>query len=164
MQGEKGGMPMTICHFSYGKKRRFRYGPPKRQFGSRYEDINYTSQTVLYIKPAKLELPDMVVRPERSFDKLHKLVGLQDINFPSHSVFSKEFIVQGNDEGAVTWLLSGTLIEMFEAHPNLSMEVKGNGIILFYRRMTLKPADIPGFMKLGLDIITQLEERQKRFP
>ena len=121
-----------------------------RVLGSRYPQ----QQTVICFRSSRLNLPDFVIRPENSFDKLSATLGFQDIDFPSHPEFSEKYLLRGTDEESVRDLFCDDVLEFFEQFGRFRMPiVEGhrNRLILHVVKL-IRPQEIRDFMKEGFKI------------
>ena len=65
------------------------------------DDSTTWLQSVVCIRSPLIDLPEFALRPENFFDRIGKAFGYQDINFESHTGFSRAFILRGADEARV---------------------------------------------------------------
>jgi hypothetical protein len=74
-------------------------------------------QTVLVIECGKLQLPRFLLRPENLFDKIGSVFGQKDINFETAPVFSKRYLLRGDNEESVRRVFNEPVLEYYEQHP-----------------------------------------------
>ena len=75
-------------------------------------------QTLVVFHPSDGDaFPDFEMRPESFFHRIGALFGYQDINFESHSRFSKSYLLRGNDESAIRATFTPAVLEFFELQP-----------------------------------------------
>ncbi len=99
----------------------------------------------------KLQLPRFLLRPENLFDKIESAFGYKDINFDTAPVFSKKYLLRGENEAAVRNTFNGGILQYYEQHPGLSTEADGKKLI-FYRTSKIVPPDkIQAFLQEGYD-------------
>ena len=80
------------------------------------------------------------MRPEGFFDKIGSALGFQDIDFESHPLFSKSFVLQSSNEEAIRQYFMPSLLEFFESKAGISVEAQ-SGKMFFYRTgRCIKPA------------------------
>ncbi len=102
------------------------------------------NQTVISFELKDLELPCFVLRPENIFHKIGSAFGYQDIDFEISPEFSKHFLLQGDNEPAVTQLFNIDVLSYFEREREKKMCVEGGGNQLIYYKSgkIVKLADI----------------------
>jgi len=89
-------------------------------------------QTIVALQSSQLNCPDFTMRPEGFFDRIGSALGFQDIDFESHPVFSKNFVLQSSNEERVRQYFTPELLEFFEGKPGISLEAQ-LGKLFFYR-------------------------------
>ena len=100
------------------------------------------SQSVVALQSSQLVCPDFTMRPENMFDKIGSALGFQDIDFESHPLFSKSFVLQSSDETAIRQYLTPSLLEFFQTKLGISVEAQ-SGTMFFYRSgRRIKPEQI----------------------
>jgi hypothetical protein len=92
----------------------------------------------------ELQAPDFNLQPENVLH--HMMEGFlgkmtqydvgKDIDFTSHPVFSGQYFLKGADEAAIRARFQPEILAYFEAHPGLTVEVRGDGLV-FYRHSEL---------------------------
>jgi hypothetical protein len=109
-------------------------------------------QTVLAIESDKLQLPRFVLRPENLFDKIGSVFGKKDINFEMAPMFSKRYILRGDNEESIRSFFNVGVLEYYEQHLGLSTE--GDGVKLIYYRTSkrIPPDKIQAFLQEGYDV------------
>lgn len=90
------------------------------------------NQTVISFQSPNLSLPNFELRPEHLFHKIGQALGYKDIDFDSHPVFSKRFLLRGPDEATIREFFKPELLEFFESHQGVSVEASGDRLI-YYR-------------------------------
>lgn len=116
-------------------------------------------QTVLVIESDKLQLPRFVLRPENLFDKIGSVFGNKDINFETAPVFSKRYLLRGDNEESIRNLFNTRVLEYYEQRLGMSME--GDGVKLIYYRSSKRvpPDKIQAFLQEGYDAFTLLKTK-----
>lgn len=94
-----------------------------------------------------LTVPPFVLRPENLGDKVMAAVGWHDINFPEHPVFSKKYLLRGQDEEAVRQFFTSDIITFFEQDPGWFVEVSGDRLFAYREGHIPKPEEISGFLE-----------------
>ena len=115
---------------------------------------NAWQQTVLVIESEKLHLPGFVLRPENLFDKIGCVFGKKDINFESAPVFSRRYLLRGNDEESIRRLFNERTLEYYEQRPGLSTEGDGMKLIYYRAAKRVSPDKIQAFLQEGYNIFS----------
>lgn len=110
------------------------------------------SQTVIVIESEKLALPVFILRPENLFDKIGSAFGKKDINFETSPLFSKRYLLRGDDEASIRLIFNQWIIEYYERHPGLSTEGDGRKLIYYRISKSVSPDKIQTFLQEGYEI------------
>ena len=102
-------------------------------------------QTYVVIRSGKLASPNFCLQPECALFRmaeglLNRVTGSFDIDFASHPAFSDNYFLKGSDENAVRNFFTPRVLEYFQAHHGLSVEVF-NGTLVFLRLGELVKSD-----------------------
>ena len=132
-------------------------------FGYRYttgggKNQQTHQQTVISFLSPHLSLPEFELRPENLFHKIGQAFGYEDVNFDSHPLFSKRYLLRGPNEAAVRDFFTPELIEFFEGQAGVSVEASNNRLIYYRSRKRIKPAEVRSFMEEGFRIYGLLEQ------
>jgi hypothetical protein len=112
------------------------------------------SQTVLSIENSKINLPKFELEPENTLHKIGQVFGYQDIDFESFPVFSKEYLLRGNDEVKIRTLFTTEVISFFEINLNIHIEAQGNTLIFYKPSQRCKPDEINDFYQKGQVVLS----------
>ena len=145
LHGESDGVELAI--FDY----RYRTGNGKNS--------STIKQSVIYFCSTTLHLPKFAVRQERLFHKIGELFGYPDIDFQSHSRFSKQYLLQGDDEAAVRAVFSDELLTFFENQQKISVEGNGDQMIFYRPGKRIAPDQCKRFMEEGFGVFTRFQGR-----
>lgn len=107
-------------------------------------------QTVCAIFDERLDLPVFEMRPEGFWQKLGALFGYQDIDFPENEVFSKKYVLRGQDEERIRATFTPDVLGFFETRPGLYVEGAGDTIIFFKAGRRMKVGAIQDFLLDGI--------------
>ena len=114
-------------------------------------------QTYVVIHSGKLTSPNFCLQPESALFRmaeglLNRLTGSVDIDFPTHPDFSDNYFLKGSNEDAVREIFTPRVLEYFQAHHGLSVEVF-NGTLVFFRLGELvKPEDIKALIDNAMEV------------
>lgn len=93
-------------------------------------------------------LPCFELRPEGFFDRVGDVFFHQDIDFDSHPVFSRRYLLRGPEPEKIRALFSPTLIALFEglaAEDKWHIEGNGSSLILYRSNVTVDAEKIVSF-------------------
>jgi len=120
------------------------------------------AQTVVAMESEALNIPNIKLRPEGFFDRVGSALGFQDIDFESHAEFSKSFVLQGQDEGAVRAFFDTELLDFFTEKQGSYVESVPGVFIFFRGGGRRKPQQIREIMDEGFAVYTALTQRMTR--
>ncbi|MEE3373081.1 MAG: hypothetical protein VX346_27355 [Planctomycetota bacterium] len=121
-------------------------------------------QTVAAVQSAALVLPDFVMRPEGTLDRVGSLLGRQDIDFDNHPAFSQAFVLKSTNETETREFFDTTLLDYFAGHGTISFEA-AEGTFLYFRRWQYVAAEtepLQHFLGEGYQAFQAIQERLKR--
>jgi hypothetical protein len=132
-------------------------------FGYRYttgggKNQQTHQQTVISFHSPHLSLPEFEIRPENFLHKIGKALGYQDINFDSHPVFSKKYLLRGPDEAAVREFLTPKLLQFFESQQGISVEASRDRLIYYRASKRIKPEQVRSFMAEGFHVYELMKQ------
>ncbi len=115
------------------------------------------SQTVIWLQRRGTKRTEFALRPESFWNALGTWIGHGDINFESHPTFSHDYLLRGDDEGAVRELFTEDVLTFYEQHSALSTEGAGNKLLVYRSGVRLKPGDVGAFLKEALQLLSIFE-------
>lgn len=101
-----------------------------------------SSQTVFSFINSAFDFPDFDLRPEHIFHKIGNVFGYQDIDFDINPEFSSKYLLRGKNENEIRSLFNDKLLKYFEQNNALSVEARGNKIIVYNIGRKLEPEQI----------------------
>ena len=137
LQGKFNLMPVTVMDYKYTT-------------GGGKSSHTWV-QTVLVFDSDKLQLPRFLLRPENLFDKIGSAFGYKDINFDNAPVFSKKYLLRGENEAAIRNTFNAGILQYYEQHPGLSTEADGKKLIYSRTSKVVPPDKIQAFLQEGYD-------------
>jgi len=111
-----------------------------------------------------VRLPSFILRPENLFHKIGESFGYRDIDFDSHPVFSKQYLLRAADEQACRGLFTKGILDHYDQRAGLSTEGDGDSL-LFYRaskRVPLKECRLSWRTGMVSSGFSRLMSRYKR--
>lgn len=139
----------------------FRHGTTEVRHGSDRE-ARWTTQTAAYFA-ADVRVPKFTLQPEGFAVKLlSRIGGIEDINFPSHEEFSRQYHLSAVHAENARRLFEGGLLEHLGRRPGLHIQSAADGLLI-YRPGTLCSADeIEGFIAETTEIFSLLEASARK--
>ena len=112
-------------------------------------------QSLLFIRSPKLNLPDFSLRPENVFHKIGSAFGDKDIDFETHPIFSKSYLLRGDNEAAIRGLFNNKLLNFIQSQQKISIEGSGDQLIFYRNKNRVKPEEVESFMEEGFQVFGQ---------
>ena len=111
--------------------------------------------TLIALEFASLRFPSFTLRPEGMLDAIGSVLGLQDIDFMDDPVFSKSFVLKGNDEPAIREFFGDKLRrELTEMHGS---HLEGSTSTIVFRRGGRKrPDQMKEYMEEGFKLYSAI--------
>jgi hypothetical protein len=113
-------------------------------------------QTVISFRSPDLNLPQFTLRPEGLFDKIGSVLGRRDVDFESHPVFSKKYVLRGRDEERIRRAFRAELLTLLESQSGVSVEGEGQRLIFYRTGKVVPPDQVRAFMEEGFRIYSLL--------
>jgi hypothetical protein len=125
-----------------------------------------TNQTVLCFTLPDQALPTFYLRPEHFFDSVSGWFGYHDIDFDTHPLFSKKYMLKGQDEAAIRQIFDHEVLEHFEAglKDPLSAEASGSRIMIYRSGKRIGADQVRPLMEEGFRLLGLLRARAKQIP
>jgi len=112
-------------------------------------------QSILFFRSPKLHLPNFNLRPENVFHKIGGAFGYKDIDFEAHPIFSKKYLLRGDDEASIRGLFNNALLNLIQSQQKISIEGSGDQLIFYRHRNRVKPEEVESFMEEGFQVFGQ---------
>ena len=117
------------------------------KFGSRsFRRHTICKQTVALVI-SRRQFPRFAMAPELFFLRWAAYAGYQDIDFESHPVFSKNYLLRGKDESQVRELFQPRILSHFEAAKGWTVEGEGPYLVVHRSGKVLSPAALPEMIR-----------------
>jgi hypothetical protein len=134
MNGAYAGFQVSVFDYSY-------------TVSSGKNSSTFTQTVAAFVQDRHLPLFEL--RPQGFLDRVAEMFVHKDINFESHPVFSKRFVLKGEDEASIRSLFTPALLSAFEMlPPEKKWHIEGGGVtLLIYRsNITVAPQDLRTFL------------------
>ena len=119
------------------------------------ENSHTYRQSILFFRSPKLNLPDFSLRPENVFHKIGGAFGYKDIDFVTHPIFSKSYLLRGDNEAAIRGLFNNKLLNFIQSQQKISIEGSGDQLIFYRNKNRVKPEEVESFMEEGFQVFGQ---------
>ena len=86
---------------------------------------------------------------------LHKFAsafGSQDIDFPESPSFSRLYLLRSEDERAIRAVFVQEVLRYFERHPDLYVEARSRGLIVYRSGKRMRPSELPQFLAQAREV------------
>ncbi len=125
-----------------------------RVFDYRYiynsgETSTKKDQTVFLCMSRQIGVPAFNLKPENLLHKIGQVFGYQDIDFEMFPVFSKKFLLKGEDEDLIRHLFSEDIVHFFCDDFKLQCEANNFFFILYKEGHLVNSPDLASFWKKG---------------
>lgn len=116
-------------------------------------------QTVFFIQSKKLGLPNFWLKPEKFFHRIGNYLGLtQDIDFEEFPEFSKNYLLQGEDEELTRYIMNNELLQFFSLNKGWYIEGINYYLIIYKWNTLFAPIHIEELIRNGKSIFEMLKE------
>lgn len=142
---------VTLSIFDYKYEIRTKPATPNQHFW----------QTVVAIRPPKLQVPAFHLYPEGVLSKIGSALGAQDIDFDDHPEFSNAFVLKSEAEDETREFFDQPVLDFFAQHPDISFEARPGTALYFRRRKRIEPTAtaLRKFMEEGLQAFHAVRDR-----
>jgi hypothetical protein len=117
------------------------------------------SQTVILYQSNRLQLPPFTLRPENVFHRIGKSFGYKDIDFDTHPLFSKQYLLRGEDETKVRMLFTERALSYFDEKKGFCVEGDGNQLLFYRSSKKVSPQNMPVFLETGIEVFNLYKEK-----
>lgn len=126
LSGSSAGTEVALCPYTYQEDKAARSGA-----------------IACFRLPRRL--PDFSLAPEGLGDRIASALGGQDVDFPSHPGFSKQYRLRG-DESALRSLFDPEILSTFERRPGWTVESAAGWLGVHRPRQPVRPDELGGFL------------------
>jgi hypothetical protein len=109
-------------------------------------------QTVFYATGGHLALPVFSLRPEHFFHRVASIFGYQDIDLERRPVFSRAFLLRGQDEAAVRAAFIDPVVDFFEQKTRVCAAGTGHELLYWLPGRRLPPEELETFVAEGFEL------------
>jgi hypothetical protein len=119
---------------------------------------NTIRQTVFFFRSRALGLPEMYLRPEHFFHRIANYLKLsQDIDFEAFPDFSKQYLLQGEDEDYIRHTMNEQVLQFFTTEKGWTLEAINFFLMFHKHNELLKPWEIKRLFQKGLKLHEMLK-------
>ena len=115
-------------------------------------------QTVFFVQSKSLGLPKFYMRPEHFLHKIGGWLGIEDIDFTSHEVFSDHYHLKGEEEGIIRDTFTEDVLHYFTFEKDWYLEGLNYYLIVYKDKKRIEPDQIANFYgkgKMMFDLLSQ---------
>jgi hypothetical protein len=109
-------------------------------------------QTVFYATGERLALPVFSLRPEHFFHRVAGIFGYQDIDLERRPVFSRAFLLRGEDEAAVRTAFTDPVVDFFEQKTRVCAAGTAHELLYWLPGRRLPPEELETFVAEGFEL------------
>ena len=110
-------------------------------------------QTIFFVKSKQLGLPEMQMYPEGILNKLANYIGFQqDIDFEDFPKFSKQYLLQGDDEEIIRQAMTKKVLRFFTKEKRWSLETVNYFLVFYKENRILEPWEVKKLYKKGMKL------------
>ena len=142
MFGQRDGTDIAIFEYEYPRGKN-----------------NTIRQTVIWMQRRGTRQTEFSLRPEGVWNQLGGWSGHGDIRFDSHSRFSRDYLLRGDDEEAIRELFTDDVLEFYESHPELITEGEGNKLLFYREAVLVPPQGIRSFLEETLTVRSSFQPK-----
>lgn len=114
---------------------------------------NTKRQTVFFFRSRALGLPEIYMKPENFLHRLANYLNLsQDIDFEEFPKFSKQYLLQGEDEDYIRHTMNDKVLEFFTKEKGWTLEAVNFFLVFHKQDKLLKPWEVKRLYKKGLKL------------
>lgn len=130
------------------------------QFETGYRRARRTHrQSVFFVQSKKLALPEFNMEPESIFHKItNYLIGSEDIDFEGNPRFSGNYVLTGDDEDYIRFMMNPHLLQFFSLSTGWYMEGINFYLILYKLNARFKAKSIKNFYEQGYSIYQSMSK------
>ena len=156
LRGERNGMDVVLFDYSYTTQHKIGQGFELRPAGV-IKNYSTYSQSVVATRLQSRVLPQFEMCPETLLHKIGALAGMRDIDFESHSEFSKRYRLHGKSEAAVRDAFTLQVLAYFDQTPGWSLEANGEWLVCYRHDRQVAPGELDGFLDEAIRIAQLFE-------
>jgi len=117
-------------------------------------DVAHYKQTVAVFKSESFNLPVFSMGPENFLHRIGAKLGMQDIDFEDYPQFSKQYLLEGENEAAIRSFFTPSILDFFTQNKDWNVEGHGQYLVLYKSCVKLEPEEMEPFMKETLSMAT----------
>ena len=115
-------------------------------------------QTVFFVQSKSLGLPQFYLKPEHFLHKIGSWLGIEDIDFDTHEVFSNQYHLKGEEEGIIRDTFTDDVLHYFTFEKDWHLEGLNYYLIVYKDKKRMPPAQISEFYRKGQQMISLLSQ------
>lgn len=117
----------------------------------RTKDLETTTQSIIEVICNELDSPYCIVRPKSAFKKMKNIFVTEENDLPYVSEFHRRYYVSEDTEGA--FILKPSVMELMAEYKGLTMEAKGDYLLLYFKNKEIKVHQVLEYIKLAEELV-----------
>ncbi|HEX4413589.1 MAG TPA: hypothetical protein VH107_08170 [Lacipirellulaceae bacterium] len=109
--------------------------------------------TVLNLSLDGPAMPACMLRRKQVGDTIASWFRGRGIEFVGRPMFSKRYLLRGDDEPAIRAVFTEPVVTYFEENPGLFVEAAGNAMLVYRLGKNVRPEEIGEFLGKGLELL-----------
>ncbi len=115
-------------------------------------EFRKTNTTCLLVESRLFQLPEFLIRPKRTTEKLTRLFAAKDIFTEQYPVFSKNFTLVGIEKEQILYFVTKSFVDLMLQIPHLHVEGHKKYLLLYEKNKMKAPEDLLPFYDFGLEL------------
>ena len=109
--------------------------------------------TVLSLRFDGSEMPAFMLRRKQLGDGIASWFRGKGIEFAGRPMFSKQYLLRGENEEAIRAVFTEPVVTYFEENPGLFVEAAGNAMVIYRLGKKVQPEGVSEFLGQGLAVL-----------
>jgi hypothetical protein len=123
--------------------------------------LRHTRISMLVFRDKEASWPHFSLRPRQSLDYFTGLVKRGKVLFPNDIAFARPYLLETDDEEAVTELFTEDVRGYFAKHTGLYVQTTKE-LLIYTRGKLLDPADLRPYLEGGFEVLNLLQPAERR--
>jgi len=115
-------------------------------------DFRTTKTSCLLIESDLFQLPQFMIRPKKTTEKITGLFSAKDIITDQYPSFARAFTLVGVEKEQILYLITQKLVDVLMVEQHLTLEGHKKYLLLYEKNKLKETEDILPFYDLGLDL------------
>jgi hypothetical protein len=117
----------------------------------RTKDLETKSQSTIEVYCKELDSPYCMVSPKSAFKKMKNIFVTEDMELPFVYEFHRKYFISEDTEDV--FILRPSVMELMADHKGLTLEAKGDYLLLYYKNKEIKVHQVLEHLKLAEELV-----------